>query len=341
MKLYRILGASSKVKTFEKIESALANYATTLSNGVKIKGFSGVGKELKFNGLGVLEAEKALKKGDLSSLNKIFEFDGVISPQVKSVINNEVKNLPSYKVGQVEGKVSSLKSNKIPQELTIPGKDLSVDEVLKTGNGNSLINYLKGKSFKSITLGTIVFGTSAVAIVAIINKHRSEMSGCFKYSVINGLLTSCKVIECSCKDGVINTTSSISTCAAPENMKGGDCSKTSGYSCVNCPSPIVEDELRGDLDNLESLNQDETIYYQCNDPSFIDAVGDIINDKMDDLGNILNVLNETGKGFLGWFTRNIKYIGIGIIIAILAIIAAMAYSVIRKVAPPISKDPPT
>ncbi len=332
MKLYRLLGASSKVKTINKVESSLLKYGQELSNGLNLKKINGIGKDINFDGLGILEVERALKRGDLSSLDKIFDFKGVISQQVKSTILDEVKNLPSFKLGKMEETVTKIKNSKIPSELKVAGKDVPLEDVVKTKNGNSIINYLKGKSYKSLTLGTIVFGTSAALIVAVVNKHRDEMSGCFKYSIdSNGLLTACKIMECSCKDGGLNIASSMVTCAAPPNMKGGDCTTTTGYACVNCPSEEVEDELRGDLDDPNSLDQDETVYYQCNNPSFFDALGDIMQDFIKGLGNVLDDIKEGGEGILSWVTKNLKFIGIAIVIAIIIIITAVVFSMVRKI----------
>jgi hypothetical protein len=286
---------------------------------------------MKFGKFSVLDAEKAIKKGNFEPLNEMFNFNGVISKEVRGSVTNEVKNLPSYKVGRLESKVNNIATSKVDDVLKLK-RDLTPDEVLKTSSGTKIVDYLKNKSFTSLTLGTVTIGVTATAVVAYVNRHRDKMSGCYKYTNTRGVVTACKVLESSCKDGVNNLgDGAYSNCTdVPLSMKKSSCVGTIGYACINCPTQEVEDELRGSINDADSLDVDETIYYQCNSPSFFDAVGDIVNNKIDELDNLLNTLKSSASGIFSWFAKNIKYIGIAFVIAIILAIFAVFYSFTKK-----------
>lgn len=329
-KLYRIIGAAIKETETLKIVEKLGQYSNNVLGKIPSKEVSIFNKEVTMGGRLARDIEIGLKSGRVDELKYIYKYDGNISPQIQQVLKQEVENLPSYKLAQVDNKVTNM-SKSIDNEKFISktADDLTDADVTNSKQMSGIVEYLKNKSFVSLSAGTVLIGGSVTAIVLYINRHRKAMSGCFKYEIKTKTMTACKIIKCSCLDGKINTEqSNIMVCSSiPESMKNGDCGKTTGYDCVNCPPKSIDDEIRGDLAIDNTLDIDDNVFYKCNKPSILDAISDLVGDKID---SIESIVGDTVDNVTGLFTTIINVLKYASIVGGVVFCAMLLFYLYQK-----------
>lgn len=329
-KLYRIIGAAMKETETAKIIEKLGKYSTNVLGNIPSKEVSIFNNEVQMGGRFARDIEIGLKSGRVDELKYIYRYDTYISPQIQQLLTKEVENLPSYKLAQVDNKVTNI-SKSVDNEKFISktADDLTDADVTNSKQMSGIVEYLKNKSFVSLTAGTVIIGGSISAIVLYINRHRKAMSGCFKYEVNNNKMTACKIVKCSCLDGKINTeTADIAICSSfPESMNNGDCGTTTGYDCVNCPPKAVGDEIRGDLNNDQTLEIDDHVFYKCNKPSILDAIGDLVGDKID---SIESIVGDTVDNVTGLFTTIINVLKYASIVGGVVFCAMLLFYLYQK-----------
>lgn len=296
MNLYRILAVASKESRAVKVAGALENYAKAVKlPSFKLPTVVSTGGVMKIANVPVSFFETRLKLGYIGdTMEKIYKIEKLPSAIELKMIN-EVKDLPSYQIGKASRAAETLKDS-----VGTVGIGVTASDVAKNSKLTAIVDYMKGKSFWSLTAGTVVVGASTIYVLNAIEKHRNLMSGCFRYEMVNGKIEACKVQSCSCVDGVPAQGSSL-FCSAdkiPTSMLSTSaCQGTTGRVCVNCP--IQTSSTSGDLDDTESLSKpadSDKIYYDCKSATFWEAVSDLVGDKIDAVVGIgESVVTEAGS----------------------------------------------
>lgn len=331
MKLYRLVGAAIKESEFAKLATKFEKYGESIKVSTLTK-FSGIGSNLRFGEKLAVDVERGLKTGRFDVVKDIYQIEGSVNPQITQILANEVKHLPSYKIGQVEiGVEKMLPTIKDSKFVSSTAPELTEDAVKSSNKMSAVVDFLKGKRFKSLSAGTITLGVTAAAVIIVINQHREKMSGCFRYSVdANGEMKSCKIILCSCKDGQINTSAAELCTTYNPDMNGGKCEETTGYACVNCPPEKVLNDERASIDDENMLNGDETYFYKCNTPSIMDAVGDIVGEGVDRVVKVVNSTVDGATGALNTLLASLKYVIMAVAVAIVFGVVYYIYNTVVK-----------
>lgn len=344
-KLFRIIGASIKESDLLKISKKIKDFATETNISTAIvpavtKDSSGL---IKIGNSSAVHLEKQLKLGNIGDAGKaIYQVDN-IPPGVQTRLINEVKDLPSYHVGVTErgtDKLKSLMNNSSDyKKLSDPkyaGK-LTSEMVSKDSRLGKLCKYMTNKKFYSLSAGGLVLGATIPYVIQEINKHRERLSGCFRYTILNGQPSACKVASCSCADGAISTqvVDKVSLCdqsSIPDSMKNiTSCGGTSGIACVNCPTSEVENAGKGDLTNdtsLDEVSPNDRVYYKCQIASILDAIGDLTADKIDEVNEQVGSIKDSIGSFLSLLITVAKYIVVALAVIFAAITSIWLY---RKV----------
>lgn len=320
MKLFRILGAIGHDTPLTKIDSALGVFAKESNISNLFRGAVKDGDVWKIGNKTTTELETSLKLGKIAdSAPVIYKMEYVPSSLNQKLIN-EVKDLPSYRVGKVEKGVDDIKNlfkdtNEYSNLINPNHGNLTINMVENNAKLKSTIGQLIGKRYKSLTLGVVIVGASITVAIEKINEHRKNMSGCFRYYMENDVLVSCRVATCSCFDGSPITSGGAVTCSPsliPKSMSGlSNCSGTTGAVCAKCPSEEVLTVGKGDLNNPTSLTQDSTedlVYYKCNQASILDAIGDLVGDGVDGLVDEIKKGKEIFTDFFKYALLIVKYV---------------------------------
>lgn len=342
--LFRIVGAAAReVEDAAKIVKGLARFGEEvristqqLPSLIKIeKGVSKVGN------IPLSTIEKNLKLGNVVDSAKVLYGIEHVPDTLRIRLDGEVKTLPSYHVGRVERGAEDMKNlfkdlpdSKNLSDANFAGK-LTEDMVKKSSRLQELVKFIGSKRFWSLTAGAVGITGGATYVISLINTHRLKLSGCFRYSVVNGKPLACKIAACSCNDGAIIVTDGVSMCGSsdmiPASMNiASACAETTGTVCVNCPSEQVLNEGKGSLDNpasLETHSQSDKVFYKCVNASIFDAIADLVGDQVDEVNRAVGAVTETVSDFLSLVFKILKWLGV--FFAILIGLGGSAWAVVK------------
>lgn len=351
MKLFKILNAidrGSRLLSEEKLKfhgsTQLERYANsvlsskTLAHDINIKeGRATIG------GHQVENVSRKLKLGDVGVLNKIYRINEI--PRALALRTLEdVKNLPSARVGEVERLQTTFKekarnklSAKAYDELNSTGRDLKIDDVRENDLIKKVVDEIMTKrDIKPFTgTGFVVAGVSMAIFISTFNKRLRDMKGCHVYYTDDlGNISSCKLAACSCDGkGGFNSECGVHCKLCPEeilrllplsmtdNIKA--CANATG-PCVNCPSTEFENANAVDIDSenpdFNNTLPTDKLYIKCVDPTILDTFVDIFGN----LGNDILDIADNAVGATNFFLRNIKSILVasGVIVTIIAMFVA-------------------
>lgn len=327
-RLFRILRAADKEIDLFKITSKLEV----------------IGKDIGFLDLAPVTrtSENVLKIGDRTAvslieslrsgnveeaLKHIYKVENVPN-SVKLKFLDEVKDLPSSHIGLATAKAEKIKAklkmvdNEIGDGvgLSAPdGPELTVDMVNKSPTLSKTVNIMKNIKVVSLYAGVVLIGGTTALVVAVINNHRREIRGCYRFTNTNGTIHSCKMAESSCVDGQQDLHETTRACfpAAPTIIGATTCAGIKGVGCINCPPTAT----------TAATDESDMVSYRCNNPSVMDAMADLLNEKADAISEIVGEVGGAVSGvFSGLFTI-LKYLFIimGVVFGVLLI----AYGVKR------------
>lgn len=327
MNLYRILGAASKESKLVNVTHAITRYANTiklpsfhLPNLRHSGGLVHIGED------SLASLGKRLKLGYVAdTMQKLYKIEK-LPTQIERKLISEVADLPSYHVGKSKRAAETLEKNF--------GANITEEVVSKNPRLSKVIDYLKGKSFYSISGGIVLVGATTIFALDAINRHQKYMSGCFRYEMVGGKIIACKVQACSCVDGA-PTDSGSSFCQVdklPDEMKQvSGCKGTSGIVCVNCPIAQLEID-EGNLDSdLTKPTTNDLIYYECKNASFWEAVSDLVGDQVDKVLDKVTQLTDEAVSGVELLLKIVKY-GAAIIgvCGVIGAIVWIYFSVMRR-----------
>lgn len=328
MNFYRLLGAMSKEVNLTKVTEAFGNYAKKVKlPSFKVPSVKASGGVVSIGADTLASLEKRVKLGYVAdTMRKVYKIEKLPS-SIELKLIDEVKHLPSYKVGVSKRAADTLEAN-----IGAVGSNVTESTVAANSRLSKVIDYLKGKSFISITGGTVVIGVTTVYALQAIQRHRDMMSGCFRYEMVRGKIEACKVQSCSCVNGAPSQGGS-NYCAAdklPADMLvTSGCSGSSGTVCVNCPSASFESD-KGDVtsdDGLSNPAPNDNVYYECRNATFWEAVSDLVGDEVDKVIDIgTSVATEVGSA-LALLLKVLKY-GAAVV-GICGVIGAIAWIYFR------------
>lgn len=352
MKLFKILNAidkGSRLLSEEKLKlhgtSHLERYANTalntktLTHDIKI-----VEKRATIGGQFVDDISRNLKLGNIGILNKIYKINEIPRPLSIRALE-DVKNLPSAKVGDVEriGKMFKEKARtKLPndtfEQLNRPGRDLRVSDVEQNNLIKNLVDELqKRNNIKPFTGTGFVFASLSTALfVSTFNKRQRDLRGCHAYYTDDtGNVLSCKLPTCSCDGkGGFNSKCNASCKVCPQEILNLlPPSMTNNIKacvdvnepCVNCPAKEFEEAHIANIDNesadFQTITPTDKVYIKCINPSVLDTFVDIFGDLGD---NILG-LADNAVGATSFFFKHIKSILIvcGVLVTIVSVAVAI------------------
>lgn len=284
--------------------------------------------------------ETSLKAGRIEeAISHIYHVKDV-PESVKLKLLDQVKDLPSARVAAVEAKSAKVKSilktafeetPDIKDLADVDGPPLTVQQVQKNSNLIKTLDVLKASRIVSAYTGIVVIGGTTALIVAAINAHRKEMRGCYRFTNTNGTIHSCKIVESSCVDGAVDLHETIRACtnlSADFNDLGvGDCSKIVGVGCINCPPEHLKKIVSKDTEKIDKpetyAKQDasDLVSYHCNQPSVLDAMSDLLNERAGDVSRALGDIGGTvGKAVKTAFdVVTILFIVMGAVVGIVII----------------------
>lgn len=347
LKLLREINVGSK--NVDEIKSAFESFAKT---GLKLEDFKLAKITREANGtiqLGNRTTRQAINLMKFGEFEKIiphiFGIKNLPTPMMLK-LSKEVEHMPQFHLGLHNTSVGKMKTiaKKELELVKFDGAANIVEKDLEASTKMSaIVNYMKDKTFKSLTLKKIFIGTTAFAIVNYVNDHRDAMSGCIRYEMIDGELNSCRLIERSCKNGKLLTDYNKSSCKTKDEflMPLSDINLDVGCSgivngCLNCKkkngmSPVTDD-TKGNLpqDKLDDAlededdNADDTVYYTCKSPSFMEALADITHSQID---TITDFLVDKGRKLNSIINIVLSFLKYSLIVGgILTIIFAIFYT---------------
>lgn len=307
VKLFKLLGAVAKDGRYiNECTRALVKYASDIKIGkITTPDLKIISGTAHIGNVPAIDVAKMLKFGRVNEAVKIiYKLPNPPSTVVEQIAR-EVSSLPSFKLGKNLDNTLKLKD----ALKTTPNfskfdtaTDLTEDAVKSSTKMTALLNWMNGKRFLGITGGTVFVTGGIIYLIKSINEYRIKNSGCFRYELKDGTMSTCRVVQCSCVDGA-PTTQNLSNCAdsvIPENMRSLEaCKSTTGITCVNCPPVDVEEDASfSNESSLESSSKSDSVCYKCNVMSPLDAIGDIIGDNVDNALNQVNMVkDELFSGF--------------------------------------------
>lgn len=298
MRLFKVLKAASREASVLKIDSTLSKYSKALDTSLIARNAKKIGTLTKIGDEAAIDLSKMLKFGDVDrAATKLFEVKSV--PKILSnKLTSEVSDLPAFHMGNVDRSTEKLtnfiKSDMTPSnaaKLADPNFKGDVAEIVESSPKlKASLNSLNGKKLASFMLLGAAVGGGIAYTIEVVQKHRDKMSGCFRYSMVNGKIAVCKVAECSCLDGNMLVSDQSNFCGVdvdipPEMRRIGNCKEqtTSGYGCVKCPIPDsgkITENL-DDESSLTDLSKEDTVEYRCVYASFFNALGDLVHESVD------------------------------------------------------------
>lgn len=330
MKLFfKIFDAADKIKDATKLRLAnniLESTSLTLTS-LKTNRMELSNGLMKIKNVPVRDISKTLKVGNLTDYAKLVYNVDYVSPQMAQVLTKQVQNLPEFKMAKFDAKKDVL----VKKLGDVPKTKLDVADLDSFPKLNTVLKYMTGKRFLTLTGGVIILGTSATYLISEINKHRERMAGCYMYTVEGGKLKSCKIPQWSCKNGQPITESNAPICTYPTTSTK-TCAEVSGFGCINCPPPDFQGDA--DIDNessLDTLTEKDSTLFKCIDPSISDAIADIINDKIDDVEKLIRGSTEGVTDLFSTILKVLKYVAIALGIGAVIGVVIFAYQKFRSV----------
>lgn len=285
---------------------------------------------------------KSLRAGRVEeAVQHIYRVDHV-PESVKLKLLDEVKDLPSAHVGLAEQEASVIKgefrktmSEAEYKELSAPdGPPLTVDSVKKSQTLSKIADMLKNTKVISIYTGVVLFGGTTALVVAAVNHHRRELRGCYKFTNTNGTIHSCKEVESSCVNGHVDLHETTRACRPEPGASSSTetCETVDGVGCINCPPATRQRASPSDeqIDKPETLaghDEFDMVSYHCNNPSNMDALADLLNDKASSVSQALGGIGGAAANAVQTLFSAFRYVFI--IMGVIAGLLVVAYGVNR------------
>lgn len=338
-KLLRILRVAEEEADLLKIGSTLAK----LGESIGMKEIALISRDTKRGDLIIGDKTakslvRSLRNGGVEDVIKqIYKVD-TVPVAVKLKFLDEIKDLPSVYVAIAENRSYLVKSHIKTQlskeeykELSRPdAPPLTVDIVEKSGVLSKAVDTLKNTKVISIYTSIVLFGGTTALVIASINNHRRELRGCHKFTNVNGTIRSCKEIQSSCVDGHVDLHETVHACwqTSPSLSSTVTCKDIKGVGCINCP-PIADISSTGEkIDNpktMEKVDDRDLISYHCNDPSNLDAIADLLNEKADKVSQIFGKAGDAVADTISSIFGAIKYLFI--LVGVVAGVFIVAYGI--------------
>lgn len=304
---------------------------------------------IKFGGTSAADIVSDLKYGRINkALRSVFNLSEV-PIELERKFSAEVNHLPSYHLGRAEKAAEEFKavltkdvSAADLEKLTSADGKVTKEIVERNSRIAAILKYLKGKKLKSLMVGTVLFSGASYVLKAVEN-HREDISGCFRYSVVGGALSVCKVAQASCLDGMF-VAGGHHNCAALDNVPAemlnvNNCINFKGRGCVKCPlDPVNELKTSASLAPepksgallVNDNNRDDThdnVVYKCSTPSFLDALADLVYDRVNDAASYAQQFGNEITSFAITILNVLKYVGMAM--GFILVLGAFAYVLTR------------
>lgn len=323
MKFFRFFKTAGAVAAVEgdtaKLGKRLAESMKTLlntTNDLDIGAFKRIGKITTYNDIDVNVLVKGLKRGDPYYIGKMFNTE-TVPPILRDHILKDAKSLPDYHIGQLDDFSKKFKGKMSEKDLKLLSSvsDESsgvMSAVTKNSTFRNLYESVKGRSIISKTGKVIAVATSLTAFFVIVRRHQLNTTGCFvtSYNEAQKKLKLCRLHNLSC-DGSKTLSNGAEGCEdsfydlLPEDMRGNKCaaSTVTGWHCVNCPSEMfteTQDELVKQFNNEEfdKVSKVDRFLVECRQPSFLDALIDIVETLGDTALNAIKSVPNTIKNLI-------------------------------------------
>lgn len=295
---------------------------------------------LKFGEKSIFEVIGLLKFGRFDEVGKhIFNIDK-LPTSMKTRLAKEMHEMPSFHVGRhaddVKNMETELKHIFADADLMmVRSRDnrrpLTLAHVKENGGLTELLTYMYSKRFYSFSGRIVLVGGSLLAAINVINTHREQISGCFRYTVVSGEVSVCKVAECSCIDGRPMASNELlcdANVSIPADMKQMDnCNAFRGVGCVKCPMVSmdadgkVQSAASGDSGALCSVDSDK-VFYKCNTPTITETIGDLLNKN---IGEAIMHVKNTNVALGSFFHTILFTVKYALIAFILLVVILWAY----------------
>lgn len=355
--LFKIFRASAKETKLAKIESAIAKYGKTLEVATPLRNLTrDVDGIVRIGGEAAEEVSRLLRSGYIDkAASHIYTVKNVPSV-LRSKLVSDVVDLPAFKLGETARSTEKLKDFLKADMSAADYATLSGEAKYTAGAAEavakrsvrfkSYLDAITAKRVLSMTGAAVVVTAGVSAVVYAVEQHRDSMNGCMRYTVVNGNMQVCKVVECSCNGQIMSGkgTPNAPLCSSDVEVPAGmrdttNCSERapgSGYGCVKCPIVAPDTTADGEtLDSLEDGNaptvEDDVVTYVCNQYSFLDALGDATSSGvLDTINTVKDTIVKPGGELLKTVFGALKYVAIGAAIFILIFISFWGYTTIRK-----------
>lgn len=337
-KLFKFFGAANAFNKVSHIEENVANKllreqfrAHIGTNDRYLSSFTKKGEKLMFNEMEMSEMARGLKFGSKAHMEKLFS-NSKIPESYTEVLTSQVKHLPHHKsyVNKMFGETFAKKFTTEEFKLlsSKSGKDL--ESIAKLEKVKAIHTKFRNKRLISFTGKSVLIAASLGTFVLLVENHRKATTGCFmlSYGKNSNLINMCKIRNLSCYDkDVVMNSENVTLCSKleesvlPENMLPtvSPChdSNGSGLHCVNCPTLEWEERSQEFIEAWNKQNFNETerdkILVECREPSFFDALSDIVDNVKDTvLNTVFNAIDSIG----GTFKTIFKAITVGVVLLI-------------------------
>lgn len=345
LSLHRIVGAFhteanivsgiSKLEKYSLIDSskALSVREITKSNNV-----------FKINGRDTLTLSNELAMGYTRVLRDIYYIDNNIPRALELRAIEDVKQLPSYVVGEnlrfIEEKLKPELATKLTSKTkTIMSStnlnDKITEEIVEKNPAlKNIFSNLSGKTVKTLTGTVVTFGLGITAVCAIINEHRNRLTACMLYYYQNNQLKRCVIATCTCKQIACNQ--NCNYCSPdtiskylPDDMRIDNCTgankldSSGGGLCAKCPSLNYNRSSFNDESTLVHIPVSQSSFVRCQRPDFYETLSDLFGGVSEDL---LSIIKDSLGGF-SWFVQKIPLI---IFIAVIVTIIIIVFNILSK-----------
>lgn len=345
--MLRMLQTVNKsTKGLDEIKRVISGFAKTSLKLEKFKiaqitrDFRGT---LKIGPKTMSETIHLLKSGRFEEVIPLMFGVQKIPPHMITKLTNEFKHLPHFKITRNRIKVQKMKRlMKIEKDLEKFNKStakITEENVRANSKMMRVMEFMKNKTFKSLTFGTtFVAGLSLSATVAFINKHKQNMTGCIRHENINGEMVSCNLSSRTCNNGRLGDVVADGGFACKSDVDNSGLIKFEDDADVDAHLMFCKNSEDGTCYRCEMLNYDsetnESVYYTCEQPSFIDALGDITNDKLESLGEFITEKGHALNSIIDIVLKSLKYVAIvsgGLIVLYIIFYAISKYRQIEKI----------
>lgn len=343
-KLFKFFKVSNAAKfsteATDALTKAFRSHLGGIPSGHTLGTFSKVENVLKYNGIEVTEMAKGLKAGNMEFITKIFS-NGRIPESLTKKLISDVEHLPHYHSNLNKQFTTAFEKKFTKEEINLlKTKTPDTAKIINMEKMKSIYKSVQGTVLKAFTGTTVAVAGGIAAFVILVENHRKATTGCFmlSYDRNKKLINMCKLHELSCYNSkpVDNTNLNVTLCSTndrsllPENMKGNQCqhSTGTGLNCYNCPSPEWDenkDELTSEWNEANfAETQKDQVLIECREPSFFDALSDILDNVKDfTLNTVLGTANALGNFF--------RYIVIAILVLVTVGVSGFIVYVLTKV----------